>query len=195
MIIYIVDTNIFSRIFNNFSPEIFPDIWQPMEKMISNKRIISVDESYCELQNRYGSKDILGRWLLNNRSAFLKPSDVEGAIVAQIFENKKFCEGVKEKSLRAGTPEADALLVAKAKITKGVLVTAEEFKNNSEKIPNICIAQGVPYMGRDDFFRILKNVSSNKDELEKVSAHYDDTNVRLLTEAELSKWYNLDAYI
>jgi len=55
----------------------------------------------------------------------------EGYIVAEIFKNRKFREGIKEKSLRSGSPEADALLVAKAKAKAkakavgGVIVTAE----------------------------------------------------------------------
>ena len=164
--IYVIDTNIFSRTFKNLSFDVFDDIWIPWSTYMKNGRIISVDEVLCELINKWGDKTSKeGQWLAEHKDSFLKPSDEEGAIVAEIFKNKKFREGVKEKSLREGSPEADALLVAKAKITGGIVVTAEsDNKPNSEKIPNIACAFEVPYMKIDDFYKMLKNISSGKAE-------------------------------
>ena len=89
----------------------------------------------------------------------------QGYILQEIFKNKKFREGIKEKSLREGSPEADAFLVAKAKYIKGIVVTAEsDEKPNSEKIPNIAAALDVPYMKIDDFYKMLRNVHNDRKE-------------------------------
>ena len=47
-------------------------------------------------------------------------------IHGEIYKNKKFREGIKEKSLRNGTPEADAMVVAKAKVVNGIVEQQKE---------------------------------------------------------------------
>lgn len=173
MITYVVDTNIFSRALNNLSFTVFEDIWTPWNKYMNSGRIVSVDEAYQELISHYGVKGEKGEWIKGKRMCFLKPSNKEGAYIAEIYKNKKFREGIKEKSLRSGTPEADAMIVAKAKILNGIVVTAEsDEKPNSEKIPNICVSFGVPYIKIDDFYKMLKNVYYGKSELENVKVQY-----------------------
>lgn len=71
--------------------------------------------------------------------------------------------------MRNGTPEADAMLVAKAKVINGIVVTTEGEKENLEKIPNIAMAFGVPYMIRDNFYRMLRNIHFGKMEYEGVN--------------------------
>ena len=78
--------------------------------------------------------------------------------------------------MRSGSPEADALHVAKAKAKAkakavgGVIVTAEsDQKPNSEKIPNICVAFGVSYMSINEFYKMLRNVHQGKSQLSNIS--------------------------
>ena len=183
MNIFVVDNNVFSHSLKSLSLNVFADdIYEPWSLGMKNGTIISVDEVYRELDSRWGAENVgktkdgkdkrtpEGKWLHNHKNAFLPMTDEEGKIVASIFKSKKFREGVKEKSLRTGTPEADAILVAKAKSVGGIIVTAESnAKPNSEKIPNICVAYEVPYITRDDFYRVLKNMSSGKPDLENVT--------------------------
>lgn len=170
--IYVVDTNIFSRAFNNVPLEVFDDIWKPWSTLMQEEKIVSVDEVYCELAAKWGDTSDEGKWLKAHHDYFLKPSNDEGFIVANIFKNKRFQEGVKEASLRNGTPEADVLLVAKAKAMGGVVVTAEkDDKPNSEKIPNMAIAFGVPYMRITDYYKMLRNVHNKRPESEGVQIY------------------------
>lgn len=166
--IYVVDNNIFSVAFKNIPMEVFTDIWTPWSAYMHEGRIISVDEVYLELEKRWipsTGKDQISQWLKKHKEFFLKPTNEEGFILQEIFKSKKYREGIKEKSLRNGTPEADAFLVAKAKSIGGIVVTAEsDEKPNSEKIPNIAVDLGVPYMKRDDFYRMLRNVHYSKEE-------------------------------
>ncbi len=171
--IYVLDNNIFSRAFHNFSFRAFEDdIWGPWSMLIKQGRIISVDEVFCELSQHWDPSTEAGMWLKEHKECFQKTTNEEGFVVAEIFRNKKFREGIKEKSLRNGSPEADALLVAKAKITKGIVVTAEsDEKPNSEKIPNIAVALGVPYMKIDSFHILLKNIYNKRPEHQRVEIY------------------------
>jgi hypothetical protein len=181
MSIFVVDNNVFSHSLKNLSLDVFSDIYEPWSAGMQGGTIISVDEVYRELKT-FGAEDPPnsrtkkderskeGKWLKIHKNAFLPLTNEEGKIVADIFTNKKFREGVKEKSLRTGSPEADAILVAKAKCVDGIIVTAESnAKPNSEKIPNICVAFEVPYITKDDFYRVLRNLSNGKPELENVT--------------------------
>jgi len=167
--IYVVDNNIFSNVFRNFSPDVFPDIWTPLSNSMKEGKIISIDEVYCEMENVWGNKVESGLWLKEHKKYFLKPTNDEGYYISEIFKSKKFREGIKEKSLRNGTPEADAMLVAKAKVLNGIVITCEGEKENSEKIPNIATTFGVPYMNRDNFYKLLRNIHDGKKEFEGVS--------------------------
>lgn len=163
--IYVVDNNIFSIAFKNVPLDVFNDIWEPWSMYMKMGKIISIDEVLCELNARWGENSQEGKWLHEHRDFFLKTTNAEGFILADIFKNKKFREGIKEKSIRNGTPEADAMLVAKAKVVNGIIVTAEsDQKPNSEKIPNIAVSIGVPYIGIKDFYKMLRNVYSGRDE-------------------------------
>ncbi|MDR0919425.1 MAG: DUF4411 family protein [Oscillospiraceae bacterium] len=180
MRIYVVDTNVFSRTLNNLSFKAFEDvIYKPWSDRMNNGTIISVDEVYRELDRLYGANDAKskrkeqGEWLHTHKFAFQNMTENEAKIVAEIFKSGKFREGVKEKSLRDGTPEADAILVAKAKCVNGIVVTAESSaKPNSEKVPNICISQSVPFIDFDDFHILLRNIVSGKDELDNIKVKY-----------------------
>lgn len=167
--IYVVDNNVFSMAFRNISPDVFPDIWVPWSNGMKEGKIISIDEVFCEMENLWGNKVESGLWLKEHKKYFLKPTNEEGYFIREIFKSKKFREGIKEKSLRNGTPEADAMLVAKAKVLKGIVVTAEGEKENSEKIPNIATTFGVPYMNRDNFYKLLRNIHYGKEEYEGVN--------------------------
>lgn len=174
MITYVVDNNIFSRSFKNLSMDVFDDIWEPWSEYMQSGRIVSVDEVYRELEVwiSTGGKERLDYWLKKHKRCFLKPTNEEGFILKELFQNKKFREGIKERSLRQGSPEADAFLVAKAKHIGGIVVTTEsDNKTGSEKIPNMAVSLGVPYMKIDDFYRMLRNVYNGRPENQDVSIY------------------------
>lgn len=176
MSIYLVDCNIFSRALKNLSLDVFQsDIYEPWSEGMMSGKILSVDEVYRELDAHWGAsvpkekRQKEGAWLAQHKSAFRPLTNEEGVILAMIFQKPKFRDGIKERSLREGTPEADAILVSKAKCVGGIVVTAESnAKPNAEKIPNICVEFEVPYILVDDFYRVLRNISSGRPELEGV---------------------------
>lgn len=181
--ILVVDNNIFSRSFKNLSFSVFEEmIYTPWSDMIFEGTVISVDEVYRELQKRWNDKSVEGKWLNKHKTCFQNTTNEEGFIIADIFKNKKYQEGVKERSIRDGNPEADAFIVAKAKALGGIVVTAEsDEKPNSEKIPNIAVSQQVPYMKIDDFYMLLKNISQGNPMEQNVSVYITLGNPILLS--------------
>lgn len=166
--ILVIDNNIFSYIFKAFTysyeeglkidNDNFNFIWFPLSELLHDGILISVDEVYCELMKRFDKEDEVGDWLRKHKKFFLKPNNDEGFIMKEIFKNKKFREGVKEKSLLAGYPEADAFIIAKAKYINGIVVTGEkDYSPNSEKIPNIAEYFCIPYITKNSFYKLLKN--------------------------------------
>lgn len=194
MIKLVLDTNIFAYSFNNMDFDIFDMFWKPWESMMLSGEIISVDEAKRELLSKWGTKNAKGKWLSKQgawiakySSTFLPVTCAEGDIITHIFSNRKFMDGIKEKSLLTGSPEADAMLVAKAKAEKAILVTAEKFKPSSEKIPNMCIFENVPYMNKESFYQLLKNRSSDATDFQSVVVNTDDTTV--LSNTEIDKYF------
>jgi hypothetical protein len=181
--IYVVDTNIFVHALNNLLPfDVFDYIWEPLSIGMKNGFIVSTDEVYQELsiywdpqkKKENNNKAEQGEWLKKHKKYFLGMTEAESHIVGEIYRNKKFQESINEKKLRLGNPEADAILVAKAKILVGIVATSERnSKPNSAKVPNICIAQGVRYTTRPDFYRILKNLHTNRPAHENVTIYHN----------------------
>lgn len=170
--IYIVDTNIFSLIFKNMKPRsVFEKlIYEPLETLMKQGKVISVDEVYEELSGAFSNKEADWDWFKAHKDSFGYLSNEECKTLMEIFKNKKFREGVKEKSIRIGSPEADAMIIAKAKALNGLVVTNEASdKPNAEKLPNMCVAFNLKFIKLEEFYQVLSNVSLGKDELEGVS--------------------------
>jgi len=175
--IYVLDTNVFSSSLIYLDLSVFVDIYSPWSSLIAEGRIISCQEVFRELGNYFKKEDENRFWLNSNKACFQELTNEEGEILRDIYSNRKFQEGVKEKNILKGNPEADAMLVAKAKACGGVVVTCEKNSSpNSAKIPTIAVAFGVKFMPLPEFYRMLKNLYSGSDELLNVQI-YD----RLLT--------------
>ena len=168
---FILDNNVISETLRNLKPQVvFQNIWETLEEGIENESIVSVDEVYRELEKWEDAKNSeMWEWIKNNKKAFQATTNEEGEIVAEIYKYPKFREGIKERSMRTGSPEADAFLVAKAKTMNGILVTQEKYKNNSSKLPNICEKFDVPYVNRDNFYQILDNIYNGRNVLKDVT--------------------------
>lgn len=170
--IYVVDTNIFSTIFKQLKPKnVFEErIYNPLDVLMKEGKVISVDEVYEELESAFSKKENDWDWFKSNKESFQYLTNAECKILMDIYKNEKFREGVKEKSIRMGSPEADAMIVAKA-ISLGAIVVTNEANNkpNAEKLPNMCVAYKVKYIKLEDFYQVLSNISLGKEELEGVN--------------------------
>lgn len=133
--IYVFDTSSLQHLFG-FFPQRFPSLWQKVDALISEERIISVREVSEEAKK--GNK-ISRDWLTENRDIFQIPEPEELIMLReQIFSENRFQQILDTKRRLRGGPFADPFVIAKAKIIGGTVVTEEKYKPNSVKIPTIC---------------------------------------------------------
>ncbi|MGA1826094.1 MAG: PIN domain-containing protein [bacterium] len=150
--IYIFDCSPLIVLFKHFYPDRFPTLWEKFELLINDQIIISVREVYNEI-NTYGNVDRLVEWAKDNQSFFPLPAIEELEFVTEIFKVNHFQNLIRKKERLQGKPVADPFVIAKAKINKGCVVTQEEWRENSAKIPNVCEHFGIPCMNLEEFMQ------------------------------------------
>ncbi|MCP4107393.1 MAG: DUF4411 family protein [Desulfobacteraceae bacterium] len=134
---YIFDSSPLIILFRHFYPRRFPSLWERFESMIEENKIISVREVFNEI-NSYGNEDRLIEWARNHKEIFLKPNRDELLLVTEIFKVEHFQSLIRKKERLQGKPVADPFIIGKAKILNGTVVTQEQWKENSAKLPNVC---------------------------------------------------------
>lgn len=151
--IFLLDTCIWRKLLDHFPKKgsRFETIWAKLDQDISDNRIKSVDECLSELLKHYDPKQENAKWLQTRKQIFEYPSDEESLIIKSIFASAKMRENVALKNILENRPCADVYIVAKAKATGATVVTAENYKPQSAKLPNMCEKFGVICIGYDDF--------------------------------------------
>ena len=149
--IYVFDSNTF-RIIGHYFPERFPSFWKKLNEYTAEGKIISVREVYNELSHQLVKKH-LTEWVKKNKKIFLSPTAEEMKFVGEIFKIKHFQYLVTQKQRLKGTPVADPFVIASAKINLGYVVTEEESKPNSAKIPNVCEHFKIKCMNLEKFMK------------------------------------------
>jgi len=113
--------------------------------------VISSHEVLRELQ---GQNDLVHKWAIEHKEAFIKPNEAELDLVRKILKDHK--ELIKNRNLLEGRPVADPFVIAQSKIAERVLVTNEISKVNAHSIPNICEEYGIGYMNLESFMKSEK---------------------------------------
>lgn len=133
---YVFDCNSFN-VLSNYYPDHFPSFWAKFEQAIASGRVLSCKEVLNEL-GRLGRTEWIREWAENSKGLFEPPTPDEGAFVARIFSVEHFRQLVGKKQLLNGYPVADPFIIASAGVRRGCVVTEEEHKPKSAKIPNVC---------------------------------------------------------
>jgi hypothetical protein len=104
--------------------------------MINNDQIISVREVFKELENQGFIE-----WANRYKEIFKIPTSDETKFIIKIFESAHFRSNLIEpKKIGDYKQIADPFLISKAHSLKGCVVTEENKRPNSGKIPNVCEA-------------------------------------------------------
>lgn len=151
---YVFDTSSLSEL-KHFYPAIFKSIWTELDKLVQQEGIISTKEVWTEIQ-RGNPDQHTNAWLKRNKELFTTPSINELQFVAQIFTIPHFQSMIGRKQRLKGDPVADPFVIACAKIRNGTVVTEEQFKPNSSKIPNVCHHFGLPCIDLKTFMQQQK---------------------------------------
>lgn len=147
--VYVFDTSSF-RVFGHYFPHRFPTIWDNINALVDEKRLISVREVFNEL-NAGGNRPFLLDWIKSNKKIFLIPTQEEMIFVREIFSIPHFQNLVLQKQRLKGTPVADPFIIASAKVKHGCVVTEETRKPTAAKIPNICEHFGIDWTNVEGF--------------------------------------------
>lgn len=67
--IYVVDTSVFRTLFRHFYETRFPSLWENINKLVTDGRLISVREVIREVQV-FGKEDRLAKWVKDNPALF-----------------------------------------------------------------------------------------------------------------------------
>jgi hypothetical protein len=134
---YAVDTCSFTQLGRSYPFEIFPGVWEKIEKMISDGLICSIDEVYFEIVDQ---DDILSGWAKKRHHIFLPiDEDVQQNATNVLQTHSNLLDLRKNKS------GADPFLIAAAMVHKCAVVTEEKPSGGPDrsKIPDVCKAYGI----------------------------------------------------
>lgn len=149
---YVLDTGVFRKLLSNYPKGgIFKAHWEQIDDGFKKQELISVDECYEELVRYYNEDNDDRKWLKDRKEYFYYPSMKESLFIKELLQNKKYQEMIHYKNIISNAPSADPFVVAKAKIEKATLVTIEERKPNSSRMPTVCDDLGIRCINYDDF--------------------------------------------
>jgi hypothetical protein len=124
-----------------FLPATFAPLWDAITKMIEASQILAVDEVKREIRRK---DDDVAKWVLSRRGLFVPlEHDIQKAtrLVLEACPRLVAQPGANRNS-------ADPFVVGLALARGGTVVTQETLANSPRRprIPDACIAVGVPWM-------------------------------------------------
>jgi len=138
---YVIDTSVVSALHKNYYREHFPSLWKNFDGMVEAGLITSTREAFRELED-FGGDSF--DWTKANEKIFTIPDAAEGAMVVKIYSVPHFQANMEKQKLLKGGRNADPFLIARAAVLGGTVLTMEQLKENSAKIPNICKYFNIP---------------------------------------------------
>lgn len=129
-----------------FRPTTFGPLWDAIAKMIEAQDILAVDEVKREIRRK---DDNVAKWVLSQRGLFVS---LEHDIQKATKEVLAACPRLMAQH-GANRNSADPFVVGLA-LARGATVVTQETPANSPRkprIPDACIAVGVPWMTLPDF--------------------------------------------
>lgn len=144
---YIFDAGVFIILNNHYPKDIFISLWDNMDNVIHEGKVISVSEVFLELSKRDSEAH---QYAKKHKQIFSRATIREQELSREIIDNYPDLIG---KALYSGEPVADPLIIARAEYIEGTVVTTEKFKPNAFKIPNICQKREVQCL---DLFSFMK---------------------------------------
>lgn len=156
--IYVFDTSSI-RSLQHFYPRVFRTIWDGLENLVQEERLISTREVFNELERQAVTDEVL-KWAKNHKTMFTTPVSAELQFVAEIFKVKHFQGLIGAQQRLKGTPVADPFVIACARIRSGTVVTEEGWqrpnppltpKPQAAKIPNVCAHFNIPCIDLEEF--------------------------------------------
>lgn len=140
MLIYSMDTSGWTSLKRGYPAGSFPSLWQKVDYLAKNNRLISPDQVYAELEKQ---DDELLKWAKLHKEIFLKLDDEQVAVGLQIVADyPSLVNSLKQ------TPDADPFVISLAIVQRKrstllgdecIVVSAEKRGSPQKyKIPDVC---------------------------------------------------------
>lgn len=135
---YVVDASSFIDLFRYYDRGVFPSLWQRFQQLVDSRTLVSVIQVKEELRReKHGDQASKWAWQPSVRDLFTSPTDEEMLFLRSELASSKFRDAVPQH-LRSTKVKADIYLIARARVSGGVVVTEERYKPQGTKIPTIC---------------------------------------------------------
>jgi len=145
MLIYSMDTSGWTALRRGYPAGSFPSLWQNVDLLAKNDRLISPDQVYAELEKQ---DDELLKWAKSRKRIFLKLDDEQVAVGLQIVADyPSLVNPLKQ------TPDADPFVISLAIVRQKratilgdecIVVSAEKRGSPQKyKIPDVCAHLGI----------------------------------------------------
>ena len=135
---YVVDTSSFIDLFQYYDRGVFPSLWQEFEELVDRRMLVSVIQVKEELRReKHGDQASKWVWQPSVRELFTSPTVEEMVFLRSELASSKFRDAVPQH-LRSTNEKADIYLIARARVSGGIVVTEERYKPQGTKIPTIC---------------------------------------------------------
>lgn len=153
---YCIDTNALIDLWRRYyPPDIFPSLWEKLEKLISDGYLIAPREVFRELESQ---DDELLEWAKKRKGMFKVLDRHQVSLVKDILKNFP-----KLVDVNKTIPDADPFVIALVKSKGGTVFTSEQPANlyanpgARPKIPDVCKHYKVKCIHRfPEFFREQK---------------------------------------
>lgn len=133
---YCIDTSSMLQAQRAYPMEVFPNVWDHLERLVEGGRLLSSEEVLRELEKK--EQDVVYAWALKHSKMFVAPVESVQREVLRIME--EFPKLVDE---RTGKSFADPWVIATAIHLGDCAVVTEETLSGPDrpKIPTVCAAR------------------------------------------------------
>jgi len=146
---YCIDTSALIDAWTRWYPkEVFPSLWDSVDKLIADGRLISSEEVLQELERKEG--DDLHEWARRREALFVPLDDrIQEHLSRIMASHARLVDG------RTGKSYADPFVIATAQANQCVVVTGEKpsTKPRRPKIPDVCRDLGIQCIGFTELIR------------------------------------------
>lgn len=154
--IYCFDSSIFIAVNRVHSYIPVPDVWEKLDTLFNNGRLISHIYVYNEFHTNSRNPDFLAKWVKNRKRYFVRETEKQFNYIRQILAKfERFINPESEKN------EADPWVVALAmeknaenslfRYNNEYAVVCRENPRSAIKIPAVCKAFTVPHLTMEEF--------------------------------------------
>ncbi|MDQ7827015.1 MAG: DUF4411 family protein [Candidatus Eremiobacteraeota bacterium] len=137
-VMYTIDTSSIIHGWHEAYPkDAFPALWQKIEELIDDGKLIAIEEVILELEKK---EDVLHKWAIKQEKLCVPIDiDIQKEVREILKSHKRLLDTRKNRS------GADPFVIALAKVRKCTVITNEKKTSSQEKphIPDVCEKLGI----------------------------------------------------